>query len=103
TVAAFRMAQPLAVRIAHHLHAPGHVIAGIRRRLPVLVLVREPEEAVLEYVIRRPSLTLSQAIRGYIRFYEPLLAHRDRFVTGTFEEVTTDLAAVIRRINRRFG
>ena len=46
---------------------------------------------------------LSVPIRGYIRFYEPLLPHRDRFVTGTFEEVTTDLAAVIRRINRRFG
>src|SRR5262245_65181203 len=31
-VAAFSLAQPRPVRIAHHLHAPAQVIAGTRRR-----------------------------------------------------------------------
>ncbi|MEW6059376.1 MAG: hypothetical protein AB1551_04425, partial [Actinomycetota bacterium] len=46
-VSAISAAQPGPIRIAHHLHAPGHVIAAIRRGVPVLVLVREPEEAVI--------------------------------------------------------
>jgi hypothetical protein len=101
-VAAFDFAQDGRVRIAHHIHAPAHVIAGVRAGVPVLVLVREPEEAVLSYVIRR-HIPIRQALRGYRRFYRPLLRYRNAFVVGTFEQVTTDFGAVIRDVNRRFG
>jgi hypothetical protein len=102
-VAAFLMAQPSPVPVAHHVHAPGHVIAAARRGVPALVLVREPEEAVLEFIIRNPYLAIGQALRGYARFYGPLLPYRDGFVVGSFDEVTTDFGAVIRRVNERFG
>ena len=102
-VAAFAVAQRGPVRIAHHVHAPGHVIEAVRQRLPVLVLIRRPEDAVREFVRIRPALTAAQAARGYVRFYRPLVPHRHRFVVGSFEEVTTDFGAVIRRINERFG
>jgi hypothetical protein len=101
-VAAFVMAQPGPVRVAHHVHAPAHVIAAIDLQIPTLVLVRDPEDAVLEFVIRRPALSILQALRGYLRFYRPLLAHRDAFVVGSFREVTNDFGAVTRRVNERF-
>jgi hypothetical protein len=103
TVAAFATAQPHPVRIAHHLHAPGHVVAAVRRGVPALVLIREPEDAVLEFARIKPALTIAQALRGYVRFYQPLLPYRDRFVVGTFGDVTFDLGSVIGRINARFG
>jgi hypothetical protein len=102
-VAALRHAQDRAVRIAHHTHAPAHVIAAVRRGIPALVLARSPDDAVLEYVIRKPSLSLRQALRGYVRFYRPLLPYRGGFVVGLFSAVTTDFGQVIRRLNERFG
>jgi hypothetical protein len=102
-VAAFLQAQPSPLRVAHHVHAPAHVLAALRKGLPALVLVREPEEAVLEFVIRNPYLSFRQALRGYARFYRPLLPHRDGLVVGVFREVTTDFGLVIRRMNERFG
>lgn len=102
-VIAFQRAQPRVVSIAHHVHAAGAVIAAARMGTPTLVLIRPPEESVLSYVIRWPWLTIGQALRGYVRFYGPLVAYRDRFVVGRFEEVTSDLGAVIRRVNERFG
>jgi hypothetical protein len=69
----------------------------------VIVLVRDPQDAVLEFVIRRPSLSIAQALRGYARFYEPLLRYRDSVAVGTFAQVTSDFGAVIRRVNERFG
>jgi hypothetical protein len=102
-VAAFVVAQPKPVRVAHHVHAPGHVIEAVRRGLPVLVLIRRPEDAVREFLGIRPTLTAAQALRGYVRFYRPLVPYRDRFVVGPFEEVTADFGSVIRRINERFG
>ena len=107
TVAAFARAQHWpgsgGGRIAHHTHAPAHVLEAIRRRVPAIVLIRDPAEAVLEFVLVKPDLTVRQALRGYVRFYEPLLPHRDGFVVGPFEEVTTDLGRVILRLNERFG
>jgi hypothetical protein len=103
-VAAFRLAQePHPSRIAHHTHSPAQVLEGVRRGLPTLVLTRAPEDAVLSHVIHTPSLTPAASLRGYVRFHEPLLAHRHAFVVGLFDEVVTDLGAVIERVNARFG
>ncbi len=103
-VAAFRLAQePHASRIAHHTHAPAQVIAAVRRGVPALVLIREPEEAVLSHVIYTPGLSPEASLRGYVRFHEPLLPYRHGFVVGLFEEVVSDFGAVIARVNARFG
>jgi hypothetical protein len=103
-VAAFRLAQePRASRIAHHTHAPAQVIAAVRRGVPTLVLLREPEEAVLSHVVYTPGLTPEVSLRGYVRFHEPLLPHRGGFVVGLFEEVISDFGSVIERVNARFG
>lgn len=103
TVAAFAMAQGESVQIAHHVHAPAHVIAAVRAGVPSLVLLREPGEAVVRVVAYKQNVTIGQALRAYVRFYRPLLPWRNGFVIGRFSDVTTDLAAVIRRVNERFG
>jgi hypothetical protein len=58
---------------------------------------------VLSLVVRLPYLTLAQALRSYARYYEPLRPYRAQVVVGTFEEATTDLGSLIRRVNERFG
>jgi hypothetical protein len=104
-VAAFNLAQrPTAHRVAHQTHAAGHVIEAVRLAVPTLVLIREPEDVVVSNMIRHARRTAPDLLRGYLRFYEPLLPHRDRFVVGTFAEVTGGwMDLVIRRVNRRFG
>lgn len=102
-VAAFARAQGRKPQIAHHVHAPAQVMAAVRAGVPAIVLIRNPEDAVLEYVIKKPAITIGQALRGYARFYEPLLRYRSRFVVGLFDDVTKDFGGVIRRVNERFG
>jgi hypothetical protein len=104
-LAAFNLAQrPDVRRVAHQTHAAGHVIEAIRRGVPTLVLIREPEDVTVSNMIRHPRRTVTDLLRGYLRFYEPLLPHRDGFVVATFEEVTGGrMDVVIRRINGRFG
>jgi hypothetical protein len=101
-VGAFRMAQIVKPLIAHHHHVPAQVIAGAKKGIPVLLLIREPDEAVLSYVVRYPHLALSQALRHYIRFYSRCLPYRSDVVTASFDEVTSDMGAVTRRLNERF-
>jgi hypothetical protein len=103
-VAAFRLAQePHPSAIAHHTHSPSTLLDGVRRGVPALLVVREPQDAIISYLIRRPAVTMGGALRGYVRFHRPLVSRRSGLVVGTFDQVTTDLGSVIRRVNERFG
>jgi len=100
---AFEQAQPRKVRVAHHAHAPAQVLGAVRQGTPVLLLVRRPEDAVRSLVVRLPYLTLGRALRSYARFHRPLVPLRAQIVVGTFEEATTDLGSLVRRVNDRYG
>lgn len=102
-VYAFQLAQPRPVRVAHHLHAPAQLIAGVRAGLPVLVVLRHPRGAVLSQLAREPDVALADALFAYRRFHIHLLPWLTGLVVADFEEVTTDFGAVIRRVNERFG
>lgn len=102
-VYAFQLAQPASIRIAHHLHAPAQIVTAVRWGIPTLLLIREPEGAVLSQVVREPGVTVRDALVSWSRFYEIALRHREGFVVGEFSRVTTDLAGLILDVNQRFG
>ncbi|HEX2069925.1 MAG TPA: hypothetical protein VHH54_06955, partial [Actinomycetota bacterium] len=78
-------------------------IVALRRGITALVVIRHPDEAVPEFGVSKPNLSVRAILRGYIRFYQPLLPHRWGFATASFDEVHSDFNSVIRRINERFG
>jgi hypothetical protein len=75
----------------------------VRLRLPTLVLIREPRDAVLSYLVRRPTLTPHDAVLEYLDFYRTAWPARHGFVVGPFDQVTSDFGAVLDRVNARFG
>ena len=89
-------------RIAHHLHVLAQVARAARWQIPTLVLIRRPRDAVLSLVIRDP-ISVDQALRYYVSFYETSEKYRDAFVLGRFEEVTEDFGQVVKRLNDMFG
>jgi glycosyltransferase involved in cell wall biosynthesis len=102
-VYAFQLSQETPVRLAHHLHAAAQVIDAARRKVPTLVLIREPQGTILSQLAREPWVTMADALRAYSRYYTCLLRYRNSYVIGEFEQVTRDFGAVIRRLNARFG
>ena len=102
-VHAFQFAQRRPVRLAHHLHAPAQLIEAARRGLPALVLIRDPEGTILSQVQWEPGVSMAAALSSYRRFYRTLEPYADRFVVGSFADVTGDFGGVVRRLNARFG
>jgi hypothetical protein len=102
-VVAFSSAQKRPARVASHLHAPAQVIWAAKRRIPTVVLVRKPADAVLSLVIRDPTTTLASGLRRYVRFYAEVAPYRHRFVVAPFEQVTSNFGQVIDQVNLRFG
>ena len=103
SVAAFQIANGPELHVGRHLHGAPHVLRAVRMGLPTVVLVREPEDAVLSYLIRRDSLTPHDAVLEYLDFYRTAWRARDGFVVGLFDRVTSDFGGVIDQVNARFG
>lgn len=102
-VVALQHAQPATLRVAHHVHAPAHVIGAIRLGVPAMLVIRAPEDPVLGYTIWNPDVSVEQALRGYVRFHAPLIRYARDVLIATFDEVVADYGAVVRRVNRRYG
>ncbi len=102
-VAAFAAVQPQPVRVAHHTHSPANVLAAVRRGVPALVVVRAPQECVVDFLLIRPALGAGPVLRGYVRFHDALLPHVDALVVATHEQVTERFGEIVDRLNARFG
>jgi hypothetical protein len=91
------------VHIASHVHTPSQVKLAVSERFPTLVVVRRPIDVITSLLIAAPHVPFAWALREYIHHHEEILPLRDRFVIGTFDEVTRDFGAVTHRVNERFG
>lgn len=102
---AFELAQSSPVKVAHHTHAAAQVIAGVHQKIPVILLIRKPEDAILSYLIGDfdPQISMKQIILDYIYFYRPVVRFKDKMVIAPFEELTTDYGAIIQRVNDKFN
>jgi hypothetical protein len=102
---AFVMAQDESfdkTHIAHHLHVPAQVVRAAQWQIPTLVLIRRPRDAVLSFALWDP-ISVDQALKYYLSFYETVEKYRDAYVLGLFEEITEDFGQVIQRVNDKFG
>jgi hypothetical protein len=102
-VFAFETAQDRPIKSAHHLHASAQFIRAVKLGVPVLLLVREPRDAIVSHVIREPCANMPAALRAWTHFYERAIPIRDRILVADFSRVSTDFGAVIRDFNEKFG
>jgi hypothetical protein len=91
------------VAASHHMHAPANILLAARYKLPTIVVVRAPVDAVLSEVISHSRLSLRRGLLEWNSFYATALPVLDQIVVGEFSVVTSDYAIVIEAVNRRFG
>ncbi|WP_026102596.1 hypothetical protein [Pleurocapsa sp. PCC 7319] len=99
----FQKSQTKYVRIAHHLHSPAQIIEAARKNIPILLVIREPEKAVLSLTSRWPYISIQQGLESYISFYSKLEPYAANCIVSTFEQTTGYFDRVVQRINIRFG
>ncbi|AFZ44046.1 hypothetical protein PCC7418_1878 [Halothece sp. PCC 7418] len=107
-VSAFKLAQNDYVKVANHRHDPAQIIAAVKKNIPTLVLIREPKYATTSLILHNYSFdyayaSIKRMLRGYCRYYAPLLPYRDRIVVAHFETVTSDMRGIISTVNDKFG
>ncbi|MCK0129112.1 hypothetical protein [Erythrobacter sp. F6033] len=103
TVRVFRRWQGRRVHIAEHQHSEAHILAGCKRGLPVIVLIRPPQDAIRSWAQHDGGLDLQWALRRWIGFYQAVESVSDKVVIATFEQATQALGKVVKRTNAKFG
>lgn len=100
---AFLAAQGEGIKIGNHCHTPAQFFLAKRYRIPAMLLLRKPSDAIMSYMLFARGMGAREAFRRYISFHRPLLELREHFVVAPFEEVVSDFDSSIQRLNRRFG
>ncbi|NVK56130.1 MAG: hypothetical protein HWE26_10965 [Alteromonadaceae bacterium] len=102
---ALRHAATRPVEMAHHSHAAAHVIYGLQRSIPTLVLYRAPDAAVRSLLaMNARNMTALDAYREYVLFYETVLKQPlDKLAFASFEDVTQRIERVVIFLRDRFG
>ena len=102
-VVAFRQAQRVNVPMAHHLHVEAQILRGVALGIPVVALIRRPEDAVKSLLIRHPDVKPKHAIERYIEFYSAVEKVADKVIVADFDQVTSNFGSIISRVNQKFG
>lgn len=112
-VKAFKMAQARTVNIAHHTHDPSQLIAAAKANIPAIVLVRNPEEAVVSYTARFHDISNNQEkevaelindlLSKYIDFYRRIIKYRKLYVVAEFKTLTLSYDLIIKQVNNKYG
>lgn len=102
-VYAFRSAQASRTRIAHHLHITAQVKSAVKNRVPVLIIIRNPVDAVSSLLSRDYYPSPVCGLKHYCMFYEDIEQLKDQVVLATFEQLTGDMASVVKAVNEKYS
>jgi hypothetical protein len=104
-------------KTATHLHSHAHVLRGLYLDIPTLVLIREPDFAILSrlaHIIEANEICYNSFpkddnhqllaltrywTKRYYKFYSSLLTYKNNFVIADFREVVNNFDAIIDKIN----
>jgi len=100
---ALNLAQKNNVKMGHHLHQPNHIIEGIKNNIPVMVIIRHPDDVIMSYKNRSPQITLWNGYYSYYLFYNRLKPYLGKIMLATFQEVTMDFKIPIKRLNKKYN
>ena len=90
------------IKIAHHTHSELNVILGQKLDKAGLILVREPIDALVSYLIYYDGVKIDKAIDRYLKFYETVSIVKGEWPFVDFSKVTKDFNSLIFAINEKF-
>lgn len=101
SVRMFRQANPEA-KIAHHTHSVANLNKALKHNIPVVVLIRDPEQAIVSSVIAHKKNDIDMEVSRYIDFYDWVYKRIDKVVIADFYRIINDFNAVILGVNKKF-
>lgn len=91
------------IRVASHVHNAAHVRGALRLHKPVVVLIRQPPDAIASEAARFDDVDIRERLVAFEHFYQRLMPCATDVVVAGFERVTSAFGDVVGEVNARFG
>ena len=85
------------LKIAHHTHAIASVKRAKRYRIPVVIIIRDPLDAISSRIVRF-NRNITVCLIEYIWFYQYVFYNRNSLILFSFDELTTKTKDVLMKI-----
>ena len=89
--------------LSSHVHHPSQLKLAVDRGVPTVLVVREPVAALSSYLTFGQHGRPADVFREYYLYHRELIPYADRVLILDFEEIISDMPAIIERINCRFS
>lgn len=100
---AFKIANGSEMIITSHTHSFVSIKLAVRYKVPTIVLVRDPIDAVASQWFQYPTVSLKTELRRYATFYKEILRYVEGIVVVPFESCVSDFGKVIEAVNSKFA
>lgn len=98
----------------NHIHLPSQILLAVRYGIPTVLLIRDPQSAVLSFTalgmhergqqdVDNCKRHLAMNLRHYWAFYERVIPVLNSVVVAPFERVVSEFDKVIHDVNDKFG
>lgn len=91
------------VEVAHHYHSAAQAVKAIHQKIPTVILIREPKDAIASLITWDDRLNIRIAIASYIQFYKKVLPYKRNFLIIQFNELIKGIDPIIHKINQHFN
>lgn len=98
----FRLISDEHFGVASHVHHVAQVKEAVRRKVPTIIVVREPVACLASYLLGGPHATVRGVLKEYIAYHEGLSRVISSCMVVDFSDLTSDIDSVIDRANRLF-
>ena len=101
-VAALQYMNNDSIRIARHRHETGHFIYATKLNIPVLILIRQPKDAISSFIIRE-QVSTKFAIKYYNSYYSTVLKYISCIQIGPFDIAVNRYDLLVEKVNTKFN
>ena len=91
------------VKVGHHLHVAAQAVRAVSYKIPTMVVLRAPEEAVASFMVFQNSFNAPLYLNAYTQFHQRLKNISGQILFISFETVTTNMNICISELNSKFN
>ena len=101
-VVAFHLANEN-VRIAHHHHVLAQIYKSMDYHIPIITVIRKPEDAITSFLIFQRSFNVDLYIKTYTQYYKRIISLHDQMIIADFDTVVNNFNKVINAVNVKYN
>lgn len=101
TVVAFSTVNPK-LKVAHHMHTIAQLKGALKYKIPIVIVIRKPNEAIKSYLVRNNKVSVTEAIEYYESFYSFVLENKELLIISDFDDSIKCFDKIIQKTNIKY-